>query len=89
MKHQLRESEQDLNPFFTAAGLIAVALAVFVVLHNAKTVLDTPDPSKPAMPVIEKPLSKSDIFWAVFGALWFFSVTAGILLMILRAVNSL
>jgi len=33
-----------------------------------------------------KTLSASSIFWAVFGALWAFGITAGIVVAILRAL---
>jgi hypothetical protein len=34
-----------------------------------------------------KPLTGSGVFWAVFGALWLFSVTAGILYSIIRLIS--
>jgi hypothetical protein len=74
-----------MNPFYLAAGLVAVAVALFFVLRAAKSEPNDPDLAASTL----KPLTRSDIFWSVFGALWCFSVTAGILLIILRAVNSL
>jgi len=35
-----------------------------------------------------KPLTAWSVFWAIFGALWLFSLTAGVVYAILRALNS-
>ena len=53
---------------------------------NGKTLEEIRE-SVGAPPVSEpKPLGVSSIFWAVFGALWAFGITAGIVAAIFRAL---
>lgn len=38
--------------------------------------------------IVPRPLTARGVFWAVFGALWAFSITAGIIVAIVRAISA-
>ena len=48
----------------------------------------SPEVHRSAVSPSEPPLTAKAIFWAVFGALWAFSISAGLLYLILRSLNS-
>jgi hypothetical protein len=64
-------------------GMICMAI-YYSVTYKDPAAPKVPGNSQGTTTAPPKPLAASGIFWAVFGALWAFSLSAGLILLIYR-----
>lgn len=84
----------EMTPLSLLIGLIVVALCIFAIYHAVRSqqpllgVAEDESPEGTQSMVQAKPLTFKSIVWGVFCGMWLFSLSAGLLYLILRLLNS-
>jgi hypothetical protein len=74
-------------------GAIVAVVAVWAIVHAIRSNepssrIASPEGQRAVAGSSASPLSGKVIFWAVFGALWAFSISAGLIVLIFRAITA-